>query len=187
MSTFTPQDQSQTPRSPALSFFVLAVVLSLLFSAYVVYLFVAQFSTKKEADVYVQETVQLQQQVNTLTQKKVGYLQKAKQVLDKIDSQRIYWSKVIHDALLVMPKDAKTGATKSDFLSYSGSSDGKLVMSMKTIAGSQGPYTDVADVVNAFSRSSVFRDVFVPTISKNQNDQGQAVLTYVLNLTYHGE
>lgn len=187
MSTFTPQDQSQAPRSPALSFFVLAVVLSLLLLGYIVYLFVAQLSVKKEAQVYVQETMQLQQQVNTLTQRKVGALQKAKQVLDRIDGQRIYWSKVISDALLIMPKDAKTGAAKSEFLSYSGSNERKLIMSMKTIAGSESPYLDVADVVSAFSKSSAFSDVFVPTISKNQNDQGQAVLTYVLNLTYNGK
>lgn len=186
MSTSYSSDSSGLPRSPALSFFVLAVVLTLLFLGYLVYLFAAQASVKKEAEIHQQETVVLQQQVDTLQSRKVGAMQQAKLVLDRIDTQRIYWSKVIHDALLILPKDTKTGAARAEFLSYSGSSDGKLIMSAKTVAGSVNAYVDIADVVSAFSKSSFFRDVFVPTISKNQNDQGQTVLTYVLNLTYHG-
>ena len=187
MSNSYVSDPASPPRHPALSFFVLAVVLSLLFLAYLVYLFVAQVSVKKEAETYQQETVTLQQQVDGLQSRKVGAMQQAKLVLDRIDAQRIYWSKVIHDALLILPKDAKTGAARAEFLSYSGSSDGKLIMSAKTVAGSANPYVDIADVVSAFSKSTFFSGVFVPTISKNQNDQGQTVLTYVLNLTYHGK
>lgn len=190
MSTsYSSDSTASTPasgRNPALSFVVLAVVLSLLFLAYLVYLFVAQASVKKEAETYQQETMALQQQVDTLQSRKVGAMQKAKLVIDRIDAQRIYWSKVIRDAFLILPKDVKTGAARTEFLSYSGSNDGKLIMSAKTVAGSPNPYADVADVVSAFSKSSFFSNVFVPTISKNQNDQGQAVLTYVLNLTYHG-
>lgn len=187
MSIMSPPESSSAPRNPASSLLILAVVLSLLFITYLVYLFVAQVSVKKEAETYLQETTSLQQQADLLRNKKVDYLQKAKQVIDKVDGQRIYWSKVIYDALLVLPKDSKTGKSKAEFLSYSGSVDGKLVMSAKTLAGSQNPYGDVADVVSAFTRSPTFSNVFVPTISKNQNDQGQTILTYVLNLTYHGE
>lgn len=186
MSTSSVSESVAAHRNPALSFFGLTVALTLLFLAYLVYLFIAQMSAKKEAETYQQETKTLQQQVAVLEAKKVNSLQQAKGVLDRIDNQRIYWSKVVYDALLILPKDPKTGAARTEFLSYSGSSDGKLIMSAKTIAGSENPYGDVADVVSAFSKSTTFRNVFVPTISKNQNDLGQTVLTYVLNLTYHG-
>lgn len=194
MSTFSPAGSSQFDASaspsrsqPASSFFIFAVALSLLFLAYIVYLFVSQLSVQKEAENYKQEVASLQQQVQTLRDKKVGSLEKAKLALDQIDAQRIYWSHVIGDVLLILPKDSKTNTPRTDFLSYSGSSDGKLMLSAKTINGSQNPYTDIADIVSAFTHSVSFSNAFVPTISKNQNEQGQTVLTYVLNLAYHGK
>ncbi len=186
-SPFPDVSTADVPRHPASNFVILTVVLSLLFLGYLVYLFAGQVSATKEAEGYTAETKNVEQQVAALQAKKVSYLQNARQVLDRIDAGRIYWSKVIGDALLVVPKDAKSGSNKAEFLTYSGASDGKLVLSAKTYTGSQDPYLDIADVVAAFNKSSIFRDTFVPTISKNQNEQGQTVLTFVLNLTYHGK
>lgn len=178
---------ADAPRHPASNFVILTVVLSVLFLGYLVYLFAGQLSATKEAEGYIAETKTIQQQISALQARKVSFLQNAKQVLDRIDAGRIYWSKVINDALLIIPKDAKSGSNKAEFLTYSGSTDGKLVLSAKTFNASPNPYLDIADVVTAFNKSSIFRDTFVPTISKNQNEQGQTVLTFVLNLTYHGK
>ncbi len=178
---------TNVPRHPASNFVILTVVSSVLFLGYLVYLFAGHLSATKEAEGYAAETKSLQQQVATLQARKVSYLQNAKQVLDRIDAGRIYWSKVIGDALLIVPKDLKSGSNKAEFLSYAGGSDGKLTLSAKTTNSSQDPYLDIADVVTAFNKSTIFRETFVPTISKNQNEQGQTILTFVLNLTYHGK
>ena len=169
---------------------LLFVVMGFILAAMVVYsgyLGVTQYLTAHEAEALSSETTQIQQQVVTLQQGKVSALQHAKIVLDTIDAERVMWSKIIRDTLTLVPRDPKTSSALIEFVSYSGSSDGHLVLNGKTSGDPTAAYENIAQLVSIFNQSTLFRDAFVPTISKNVNEQGQTVLTFVLNLTYHGE
>lgn len=108
----------------------------------------------------------------------------AKKTLEKIDTSSFRWSKVIRDIRKTLPKNDDLPLV--DIISYSGSVNNELSMNVKTISASDTPYFDVADFIKAFDTSGMFKDTFVPSISKGIDKEGREILTFLVSTRYVG-
>lgn len=106
----------------------------------------------------------------------------AKKTLEKVDTNSFKWSKVIRDIRKTLPKDDDEPIV--DIISYSGSTTNEISMNVKTLAGSDTTYFDVADFIRAFDQSGIFKDTFVPSISKGVDKEGRQILTFLVTTTY---
>ncbi len=109
----------------------------------------------------------------------------AKNLVSEIRGDIIVWSEIIQKIRSVVPVVGK--ANLVDILSYSGSVNSDISMSVRTIPDRDNPYFDVADLIKKFSDNSQFEDVFVSSISKGTNTDGEEVLSFPMKFKYVGE
>ncbi len=130
-----------------------------------------------------QQIGKLKVDLETLQGDETEATQIAKMALDNLKKQEIRWSEVLANINGLVPKDA-SNRPKVRFLSYSGTADGKVNISAVTAASAMPPFNDVAQIISTFSDNVYFKEVYVPSISKGTNDQGQTTLSFILNLRY---
>ncbi|MBI4231753.1 hypothetical protein HY605_00855 [Candidatus Peregrinibacteria bacterium] len=106
----------------------------------------------------------------------------AKETVQDLKVDMVKWSKVIKDVKNTIPR--KDSRAIVEVLTYSGSSNSDINMNVKTNAGSESPYLDVADLIQAFDENENFVDSFVPSISLAVNDDGQEVLSFLFSTKY---
>ena len=111
----------------------------------------------------------------------------AKEAINVLKDDFIMWSDVIEKILSTTPKDLKTKLPLVEYTSYSGSQNNKLSISVKTIAGSKKPYSDVAELIRAFSGSDYFANPFVPSISTGFSGEGGMTLIFNFGVDLVGE
>ncbi|MDD3861534.1 MAG: hypothetical protein PHP74_01455 [Candidatus Gracilibacteria bacterium] len=107
----------------------------------------------------------------------------AKQTVDHLKSSRMEWSTVIKDVRNTLPK-TDDGSDIVNVSSYSGSTNGEISISLKTIAGSENPFLDVAKLIASFDRSSNFQNPFVGSIGIGEDKNGYTVLSFSLTAKY---
>lgn len=125
----------------------------------------------------------LNSEINSLKQQKVDVSKNAIDALAKINNHEIHWSNIIIAINTLVPKNTD-GTAKINFLSYSGSADGKLNLSASTNPAVIPPFTDVAQLITVFNNNVYFKNAFVPSISIGKNQNGLSTLTFVFDVTY---
>jgi len=169
-----------------LSFLTLfGLVLLVIVGSYTAYSFWQKSAVQSELDGVKANVSMLQQEVMVYEDKEVVSAMNAKRVLPKLKEGTLLWSKVLRDIDQVIPKHG--GKKIVDMLSYSGSFGRDLSFSIKTASGSEDPYLAVADLIEAFDDSNIFSDVFVPSLSAGNDEEGRSVLTFSLSTKYTGE
>ena len=109
----------------------------------------------------------------------------AKQTVNNLKFDIVKWSEVIKKIRSTIP--TRSALPLVEVLSYSGSSAKDISMSVKTLANSEKPYFDVADLIQAFTEEKSFVDVFVPSISSGTDEDGNEVLTFNLSMKYRSD
>jgi len=125
----------------------------------------------------------LNSEINSFKQQKVGVSKNAIDALAKIKNHEIRWSNIITAINTLVPKNAD-GTAKINFLSYSGSADGKLNLSASTNPAAFPPFADVAQLISVFNNNVYFTNAFVPAISIGKDQNGLSTLTFIFDVTY---
>lgn len=99
-----------------------------------------------------------------------------------LEDSSLLWSNVLKDVRRVLPKDGNV--PKVEVVSYSGSGSEDLSLNVRTVGGSPAPYLDVAELIESFSSSVNFYDVFVPSITNSVDSNGAEILSFNVNLSY---
>jgi hypothetical protein len=106
----------------------------------------------------------------------------AKNIVEDVRKDIVVWSEVIDNIRGVVP--VSEGKSLIDILSYSGSVNSDISMSVKTVPGSENPYFDVADIIEKFSSEKEFEDVFVSAISRATDTEGNEILSFPMRFKY---
>jgi hypothetical protein len=129
------------------------------------------------------DVLALKAEVSTFKENKVEVSKNATDALVKIEAEEIRWSDVIAEVNQLIPSDA-SGKRQIEILSYSGSGQGRIALNAVTQASSIPLFDNVAKLIATFNNSVFFKDVYVPSISKGQNENGTSTLSFVLNMVY---
>lgn len=176
-SPVTAKIVKSNPANLVLLFLVVGMTL------YGVFLAVQKGSVLANTTKLEQEIVVLQQEVNKYRDGKVEVSKNATEALAKITAEEIRWSDVIAEVNKLIPSDA-SGRKQIDVLSYSGSGKGRIALNAVTQPSSVALFDNVAKLIATFNNSVFFKDVYVPSISKGQNENGTSSLSFVLNMDY---
>ncbi|MFA6521884.1 MAG: hypothetical protein WCT53_05905, partial [Candidatus Gracilibacteria bacterium] len=107
-----------------------------------------------------------------------------KSELKKMESTQLLWSKIIDKLENTVPKIKETGTPVVQFRTYNGTQEGKISVSATTRNGAFDPFADIALVIKTFSSDPVFKNVFVPVVTKSLTAAGETVLSFSLTLDY---
>jgi Tfp pilus assembly protein PilN len=130
------------------------------------------------------DIVGLRVQLQELKKDKVEAAQSAKKYLDEVEKNEIHWSKVIKSVKDLIPLDATTQKPKIRFLSYSGTTGGKLSLNAETISSTKPPVQYVAELLELFKGSSFFKDAYVPSVNRGLSKTGDPLLNFNFQVTY---
>ncbi|MFH1218768.1 MAG: hypothetical protein V1679_02925 [Candidatus Peregrinibacteria bacterium] len=164
---------------------VIGVIAVLLVGAYAGYLF-WQKSALNERKLEVEKSVE-EYNAKVLQYKNLEVLEavNAKKAYNILKGDILKWSEVITKVRETVPGSLSNPLV--DILSYSGSSGNSISMNVKTDAGSDEPYHDVADLIEAFDGSEYFADSFVPSISSGNDEEGREVLSFLFSTAYKAQ
>lgn len=109
----------------------------------------------------------------------------AKEKLEELEASSIVWSEVIEAVQDTIP--TRRGEPIIDILSYSGSGNSAISMSVKTNPDSREPYLDVADLIEEFDQSQNFLETFVPSIGSGNDEEGREVLSFSMATQFTNE
>jgi len=107
----------------------------------------------------------------------------AKQTVDSLKAVNIEWSKIIKDIRDTLPKN-EDNEDLINVLSYSGSSNNEISLTLKTVGESENPFLDVAKVIASFDNSKNFSDTFVPSIGIGEDKNGNNILSFSVTTKY---
>lgn len=130
-------------------------------------------------------TSELEDQKTTMLQlqnKRVLEAINAKKTLGQLSTDIVQWSDIIQRVRKTIP-DTLEGPIV-EVLSYSGTTGNAIAMNVKTTDFSGDPYSDVAELIEAFDESPYFVNSFVPSISSGLDTEGREVLTFLFNSEY---
>lgn len=145
-----------------------------------------QKSTLVEEQARLQgEIDSLQGEILSLEGQKVEAAQLAQEWIDLLDEEEIRWSLVLSQVQSLIPFDTVTNKDKIQFLSYSGSENGRITMNAQTRELRTEPFPDVAELIEVFNDSSFFSDARVPSITRGETNEGGKVGSFVFYATYH--
>jgi hypothetical protein len=164
--------------------FIFSIVLLVGLVASALYLSFAKTAIQDQQKQLDDQIVQLNTQIDQLKAQNVEGQQFAQQWLAQLEKSEIRWSKVIKTLQDLLPVDPLTQKPRVQFLSYSGSTGGKLTLNSQTPAGSADPFGDVSILLNVFNNSAYFKDAYIPSVSHGVSQTGQDLLSFVFNVTY---
>lgn len=130
------------------------------------------------------QVINLEKEVQTLKVNNVEANEAANNALKEMEKNELKWSTIISAVQDLIPFDSASKKPKVNFLSYSGSADGKLALSGVTREGSLPPFADVSELLAKFNSSNFFKDAYIPSISKGISESGGITLSFVFNVTY---
>lgn len=131
------------------------------------------------------EIASLQEEISSLEGQKIEAAQLAQQWLNLLEEEEIRWSLVLSQVQSLIPFDASTNRDKIQFMSYSGSDNGRITMNAQTRELRTEPFPDVAELIEVFNDSSFFSDARVPSITRAETNEGGKVASFVFYATYH--
>lgn len=164
------------------SLLMVGIIVFTLILGYGGVLFFQKSSAESDLQQVTEELADLQKKKQQYANQNVLEAINAKKTLEKVDTSLLKWSKVIRDIRKTLPKDDDIPLV--DVISYSGSTTNEISMNVKTVSGSDAPYFDVSDFIKAFDQSGIFKETFVPSISKGIDKEGKQVLTFLVNTVY---
>ncbi len=164
------------------SLLMVGIIVFTLILGYGGVLFFQKSSAESDLQQVTEELTDLQKKKQQYANQNVLEAINAKKTLEKVDTSLLKWSKVIKDIRKTLPKDDDIPLV--DIISYSGSTTNEISMNVKTVSGSDAPYFDVSDFIKAFDQSGIFKETFVPSISKGIDKEGRQVLTFLVNTVY---
>lgn len=126
--------------------------------------------------------VQLQDEVVQYEGKNIDSAISAKQSISAIKAGIVQWSQVIRKIRSTIPKGDEGPLV--NVVSYSGASGSEISMNVKTVAGSENPYLDIAKLIKGFDLSENFTSSFVSSISSGTDDEGYEILSFVFTTAY---
>jgi hypothetical protein len=167
-----------------------------LVSATVAFLIVAGFSAYFEyhASSLQASLEELKTQKETLKKSSAGAapsealkfssLLGTKSTLKTIETDQLYWSKIIEKIEATVPKLKDTNEPIVVLRSYNGSEEGKMAVSGSTRSESADGFADIAIALRAFATDPAFKNVFIPSVAKSLSPDGTTVLSFSLNFEY---
>lgn len=162
---------------------VLGICVLVIAGVYGGYLFYTKSAQQSQMNQLEAKKLELENQIITYQAKNLEEAISAKELMDYLDTNRMKWSDVIRNIRETLPK-GDNGAYLVDVLSYSGTSDGKISMSVQTVPGSTDPYSSVARLIEIFDNSKIFKDNFVPSIGGGVTPFGKQILTFNLSTMF---
>lgn len=173
----------ETPKNrPVLFIFSMILLVGLVASA--LYLSFAKSAIEEQQKQLDDEIGSLSNEIALLKAQNVEGAQFAKEWLDQLEKTEVRWSQVIKTVQDLLPVEPLTQRPRVQFLSYSGSTGGKLTLNAQTLTGSADPFSDVSTLLNVFNNSAFFKDAYVPSVSHGISQTGQDLLSFVFNVTY---
>lgn len=160
----------------------LGVVALAIMVVYSIYVFWQKSASADKLDLLDKSVADYQAKVLEKENAQITQAINAKQTVNDLKSGTIKWSKVINEIRATIPSDGVEPVAQ--IISYSGSSSNEISLNMKTSAGREEPYLDVAAVIKSFNDAKLFSDVFVPSISSATDDTGKMVLSFTLSAKY---
>lgn len=130
------------------------------------------------------EIASLQEEISSLEGQKIEAAQLAQQWISLLDEEEIRWSLVLSQVQSLIPFDATTNKEKIQFLSYSGSQDGRISMNAQTRELRVEPFPDVAELIEVFNDSSFFSNARVPSITRGETNEGAKIASFVFYADY---
>lgn len=161
---------------------ILGIFIIVLTSAYTGYLFWQKSASEAELKRVERTLADHKNKVLQLENQEVLAAITARRAFGSLTADIIKWSSVIESVQNTVPRSG--GSFLVDVLSYSGSAGSEISMNMKTGPGSDEPYFDVADLIEAFNDSENFVSGFVPSISSGLDEEGNEILTFLLSAEY---
>jgi len=162
---------------------VAGILITVLSLGYLGYQIFQKGALANESETLDKEIAVLNNKILEYENNKIMEAVNAKKLVQELEASTIIWSRIIQDIKTVVPV-TKDGVPLVDVLSYSGASDNRISLSMKTSADSEQPYIDAADLIKAFNDSTRFVDAFVPALSSGVDMAGNEVLSFMLTTKY---
>ena len=165
---------------------VLLIVAGLTFAlllGFSFYLYLQKSAINEEKKHLTDQVSSIKTEIAQLEGQKIQAAQVAQESMAMIKKQEVLWSNVLTKIKSLVPQGVD-GSNKIEFLSYSGSGDGKLSLNAQTKPSKVEPYGDVSDLLSAFNNSSYFANAIVPNITRGENDAGDKTLSFTFNLDY---
>ncbi len=129
------------------------------------------------------EIAELKNEISAYEGDKVGASADALTALKVIEAEELKWSAIIKAVDNLIPKEPN-GQPSIVVLSYSGSAEGRIALSVSTLAKVSPPYVDVARLLSDFNNSVLFKDAYIPSLSTGVDESGRELMSFVFNLTY---
>lgn len=166
---------------------VLAVLSVLAAVAGAFYLGLQKSAIEAEQKILSADLISLQGEITALEDQNIEAAQIARQWMDEISGSEVLWSRIITRIQSMLPVDPVTQAPKVIVSSYSGSEDGRLILSGQTASAQIEPYEYVSELLSVFNGGSYFYQAIIPSISKGETDQGEKFLNFAMNFNYRQE
>ncbi|MEK7672643.1 MAG: hypothetical protein AAB373_02045 [Patescibacteria group bacterium] len=161
---------------------VIAVVLTLIVAGYTGYLMWQRSSVEAELNAATGGIADLSEGLLEGENDRLLKAIAAKETVNTIDEGLLKWSRIIRDVRITIPEDDDLPIV--DVLSYSGAQDASISLNIKTLAGRENPYLDIAKLIKSFEESDMFVGSFVPSISGGSDERGDEILTFLLTTKY---
>ena len=167
--------------------FVLSIFVLFIMVGFSVYLNLQKTALTDEQGRIRDEISGLNNEIISLQAQNLEGASIAQDWLAEIKNQEIRWSSVIDGIWELLPKDEKTAASIVKILSYNGATGGKINLNVETTGERVGTFANVSKLIAAFNSNPRFEKAIVPSISRSEDDQGNIVLSFGLNVNYAGE
>ncbi|MFC1600282.1 hypothetical protein ACFL3T_04610 [Patescibacteria group bacterium] len=168
---------------------LLIIAIVLIFGAGLAYgYFFSQVNAvESELDSIGSQIAQAENELEELQASDAVLAQRAVNSLDAVKNKEVEWSNVLATLNRITPVDLIEKKPLIEFISYSGSEDGRLSFNVRTQASENVKklLDAVSKTIEIFDETPDFSNPFVPSVSKSVNNLDQTLLTFVLNVDYN--
>lgn len=150
------------------------------------YFFSQVNAAEAERAELTREITQAENQLENLRSSDSVLAQRAINSLDQIKEIEVEWSKVLDLLNRITPVDLIEKRPIIEFMSYSGSENGRLSFNVRTQASENVKklLDSVSKTIDIFNETPAFSNPFVPSVSKSVNNDDQTLLTFILTVDY---
>jgi len=165
--------------------FLIGIVAISLVAGFTGYFYFTRDAYKADIKKFDSQIAILEKEASKYGEKSLESALKAKEALNVVKGDYIKWSEVVESVLSTTPKNKKTKVALVEYTSYSGAQGSSVSISAQTVAGSENPFADVAQLIKAFDGSANFSESFVPSISTSFADDGSMILVFNFNVKFN--
>lgn len=161
---------------------VVGIILVLVVATYSGYLYWQRGKVSTDIDTLDRSISSYNEELLKIEHQQVMQAVSAREVAAELRATMIAWSEVVDKIRETVP--IVGGLPLVDVLSYSGAVGREISVNARTVPGSEDPYIDVADIIEKFEDSSFFENVFVSSISRGTDEEGDEVLNFPLRFGF---